>query len=170
MCSRFYQWYQWYTNILQGSTNGTIGNTICTNGDANVTIASPNGTIGTIGKPMVPLATNGTIGKITNGTIGRTPNRAYIYFEFEVASIYEKLVRSFQSLLMSLLKKSFSTRLYSAVKSIPFGLSAKARKKKKEKKRKKCKWGENWGSKGFFIYKSVRMFFSYAQWSHGYEE
>ena len=27
---------------------------------------------------MVPLATNGTIGKITNGTIGRTPNRALI--------------------------------------------------------------------------------------------
>ena len=34
--------------------------------------------IGTIGKPMVSLATNGTIGKITNGTIGRTPNRGYI--------------------------------------------------------------------------------------------
>ena len=30
--SRFYQWYQWYTNIVQGSTNGTIGNTIGTNG------------------------------------------------------------------------------------------------------------------------------------------
>ena len=28
------------------------------------------------GKPMVPLATNGTIGKITNGTIGKTPKRA----------------------------------------------------------------------------------------------
>ena len=27
---------------------------------------------------MVPLATNGTIGKITNGTIGRTPNRARV--------------------------------------------------------------------------------------------
>ena len=52
-----------------------IGNTICTNGDANGTIGSPNGTIGTIGKPMVPLATNSTIGKITNGTIWRTPNR-----------------------------------------------------------------------------------------------
>ena len=24
--SWFYQWYQWYTNIVQGSTNGTIGN------------------------------------------------------------------------------------------------------------------------------------------------
>ena len=30
--SWFYQWYQWYTNIVQGSTNGTIGNTIGTNG------------------------------------------------------------------------------------------------------------------------------------------
>ena len=38
MCSRFYQWYQWYTNIVQGSTNGTIGNTIGTNGNANGTI------------------------------------------------------------------------------------------------------------------------------------
>ena len=28
-----------------------------------------------IGKPVVPLATNGTIGKVSNGTIGRTPNR-----------------------------------------------------------------------------------------------
>ena len=27
----FYQWYKWY-NIVQGSTNGTIGNTIGTNG------------------------------------------------------------------------------------------------------------------------------------------
>ena len=62
---------------VQGSTNGTIGNTIGTNGNANGTIGSPNGTIG---KPMVPMATNGTIGKITNGTIGRTPNRAYIAY------------------------------------------------------------------------------------------
>ena len=76
VCSWFYQWYQWYTNIVQGYTNGTIGNTIGTNGNANGTICPPNGTVGTIGKPMVPLATNGTIGKITNGTIGRTPNRA----------------------------------------------------------------------------------------------
>ena len=30
--SWFYQWYQWYTNIVQGSTNGTIGNTIGTIG------------------------------------------------------------------------------------------------------------------------------------------
>ena len=34
---------------------------------------------GTIGKPVVPLATNGTVGNITNGTIGRTPNRAKIW-------------------------------------------------------------------------------------------
>ena len=30
--SWFYQWYQWYTNIVHGSTNSTIGNTIGTNG------------------------------------------------------------------------------------------------------------------------------------------
>ena len=29
--------------------------TICTNGNANGTIGSPSGTIGTIGKPMIPL-------------------------------------------------------------------------------------------------------------------
>ena len=81
VCSRFYQWYQWYTNIVQGSTNGTIGNTngtigntIGTNGNANGTIGPPSGTIGTNGKPMVPMATNGNIGKISNGTIGRTLN------------------------------------------------------------------------------------------------
>ena len=72
--SWFYQWYQWYTDVVQGSTNGTIGNTICTNGISKGTIGSPNGTIG---KPMAPLATNGTIGKISNGTIGRTPNRPF---------------------------------------------------------------------------------------------
>ena len=49
------QWYQWYTNIVQGFTNGTIGNTIFTNGNAIGTIGSPNGTIGTNGKPMLPL-------------------------------------------------------------------------------------------------------------------
>ena len=74
------QWYQWYTNIVQGFTNGTIGNTICTNGNDNGTIGSPNGTIGAIGKSMVPLVANGTIGKISNGTIGRTPNGANICF------------------------------------------------------------------------------------------
>ena len=55
-----------------GTTNGTI-----------VTNVSTNGNIGTIGYqekfrvlwlPMVPLATNGTIGKISNVTIGRIPN------------------------------------------------------------------------------------------------
>ena len=68
--SWFYQWYQWYTDVVQGSSYGTIGNTIGANGNANGTIGS-----GTIGKPMVPLAINGTIGKISTGTIGRTPNR-----------------------------------------------------------------------------------------------
>ena len=58
-------------DVVQYSTNGTIGNTIGTNG----TIGSPNGTIG---KPMVPLATNGSIGKISNSTIERTPNRPTI--------------------------------------------------------------------------------------------
>ena len=48
VCSRF---YQWFTNIVQGSANGTIGNTIGTSGKANGTIWSPSGTIG---KPMVP--------------------------------------------------------------------------------------------------------------------
>ena len=62
VCSRFYQWYQWYTKIVQGytngtigNTNGTIGNTIGTKGNSNGTIGPPNGTIGTNGKPMVPL-------------------------------------------------------------------------------------------------------------------
>ena len=41
MRSWFYQWYQWYTNIVQGSTNGAIGFTIGISGNANV--------------PMVPL-------------------------------------------------------------------------------------------------------------------
>ena len=62
------------------STNGTIGNTIGTNVNANGTIGPPNGTIGTNGKPMVPLATNGTIGKISNGTIGRTMNARLVGF------------------------------------------------------------------------------------------
>ena len=48
-----------------------------TNGNANGTICTPNGTVGTIVKPMVPFATNGTIGKSTNGTIWRTPNIAH---------------------------------------------------------------------------------------------
>ena len=66
------QWYQWYTNIVQGFTNGTTGNTICTNGNANGTIGS------TIGKPMLPLATNGTIGKITNCN-WENPERSLMY-------------------------------------------------------------------------------------------
>ena len=45
VCSRFYQWYQWYYNTVQGSTNGAIGYTIGTNGNANGTIGSPNGSI-----------------------------------------------------------------------------------------------------------------------------
>ena len=40
-----------------------------------VPLALPIVTIGTIGKPMVPLATNGTTGKVSYGTIGRTLNR-----------------------------------------------------------------------------------------------
>ena len=63
MRSGFYQWYKWYTNIVQSSTNGTIGNTIGTNGNANGTIGSPSGTTGVVGKPTVPLATNCTIEK-----------------------------------------------------------------------------------------------------------
>ena len=94
MRSWFYQWYQWYTNIVQGSSNGTIGFTISTNGNANGTIGSPNGTIGTIGKPMVPLATNGTIGKITNGTIGRTPNRAIVVTKEGVTKLLKGLNHS----------------------------------------------------------------------------
>ena len=80
------QWYQWYTNIVQGFTNG---NTICTNGNANGTIGSSNGTIGANGKPMVKLATNGTIGKITNGTIGKTPNGAFVMvnYRFEIGEL-----------------------------------------------------------------------------------
>ena len=40
---------------VQFSTNGTIGKTIGTNGNVIDAICCPNGTIGTIGKPMVPL-------------------------------------------------------------------------------------------------------------------
>ena len=90
VCSWFYQWYQWYTDIVQGSTNGTIGNTIGTNGNANGNIGAPNGTTGTIGKPMVPLATNGTIGKIPNGTIGKTSYVTYI-----TTNVYHKTWRVF---------------------------------------------------------------------------
>ena len=42
--------------------------------------------------PMVPLATNGTIGKISNGTIGRIPNARSIWAELhsEGASVLER--------------------------------------------------------------------------------
>ena len=63
------------TNGTIGTTNGTIGTIVSTNGNIGT-----NGTIGSretfrvLVLPMVPLATNGTIGKIPNGTIGRIPN------------------------------------------------------------------------------------------------
>ena len=60
-CSRFYQWYH---------TNGTICNTTGTNGNANGTFGSPHGTIGNIGKPIIPLAANGTIRKNTMVSLG----------------------------------------------------------------------------------------------------
>ena len=81
-----YQWYHWllmvplvkFPMVPLGESRthviSFIGNTIGTNGYANGTIGPPNGTNG---KPMVPLATNGTIGKISNGTIGRTLNARY---------------------------------------------------------------------------------------------
>ena len=75
VCSGFYQLYQWYTNIVQGSTNGTVDKTIGTNGNANGTTGTPIGTIGKsivpLALPLLPWATNGTIGNITNGTIGK---------------------------------------------------------------------------------------------------
>ena len=74
VCLRFHQWYQWYTNIVQGSTNGTIGNTISTNGNDNGAISSSNGTIGTIG--------NGTIGK----PMVENPERSHYYFTREIAN------------------------------------------------------------------------------------
>ena len=94
MCSRFYQWYQWYTNIVQGSTNGTIGNTngtigttIGTNGNANGTIGPPNGTIGTNGKPMVPLV------KFPMVPLGKPRTHAllpilFLYFQYILTKIY----------------------------------------------------------------------------------
>ena len=65
------------TNGTIGTTNGTIGTNVSTNGN--------NGTIGyretfrVLWLPMVPLATNGTIGKISNGTIGRIPNARTVW-------------------------------------------------------------------------------------------
>ena len=82
-------------SLVQGFTNGTIGNVICTNGNANGTIGSPNGTVGTIDKSIVPLATNGTIGKITNGTIERTPERSqYLYVYQLYPALYPFTVRN----------------------------------------------------------------------------
>ena len=64
-----------FTNGTNGTTNGTIGTNVSTNGNIGT-----NGTIGyrerfrVLWLRMVPLATNGTIGKISNVTIGRIPN------------------------------------------------------------------------------------------------
>ena len=67
-----------------GLINGTIGTTNGTNVSTNGNI----GTDGTIGcretfrvlwLPMVPLATNGTIVKISNGIIGRIPNARVVW-------------------------------------------------------------------------------------------
>ena len=54
----------------------------------NGTIGSPNVTIGTVGKPMIPLATNGTISKISNGTIGRTPNSPILKWGSSVPKLH----------------------------------------------------------------------------------
>ena len=68
------------TNVSTNSTIGTNGTTIGTNG----TTIGTNGTIGyqerfrVLWLPMVPLATNGTIGKISNVTIGRIPNARFV--------------------------------------------------------------------------------------------
>ena len=66
------------TNGTIGTTNGTIGTNVSTNGNI-----CTNGTIGyretfrVLWLPMVPLATNGTIGKISSGTMGRIPERTH---------------------------------------------------------------------------------------------
>ena len=65
MCSGFYQGYQWYTNIDQGSTNGT---------KPLVPMVMP---MVPLALPLVSLATNGTIGKITNGTIGKPQTESW---------------------------------------------------------------------------------------------
>ena len=57
------------TNV---STNGNIG--------TNATIGSRE-TFRVLWLPMVPLATNGSIGKISNGTIGRLPNARIVKIE-----------------------------------------------------------------------------------------
>ena len=73
------------TNGTIGTTNGTIGTNVSTNGNI-----CTSGTIGyretfrVLWLPMVPLATNYTIGKISNGTIGRIPNARYISLLFRL--------------------------------------------------------------------------------------
>ena len=68
------------TNGTIGTTNDTIGTNVSTNGNIDT-----NGTIGyretfrVLCLPIVPLATNGTIGKIPNGTIGRIPNACTVF-------------------------------------------------------------------------------------------
>ena len=63
------------TNGTIGTTNGNTGTNVSTNGNigTNVTIGCRK-TFWVLWLTMVPLATNGTIGKISNGTIGRIPN------------------------------------------------------------------------------------------------
>ena len=80
------------TACVQGSTNGTNGIQISFKVLPMVPLVIPLVPmvmpVVPLALPMVPLvsqwyhwlpmATNGTVGKITNGTIGRTPNRATI--------------------------------------------------------------------------------------------
>ena len=63
------------TNGTIGTTNGTIGTNVSTNGNIITNdIIGYRETFRVLWLPMVPLASNGTIGKISNGTIGRIPN------------------------------------------------------------------------------------------------
>ena len=58
-----------------------------------VPLALPMVPLATIGKPMVPLAANrtiGNIGKISNGTIGKTPNGAFFSWLLAVRSSFCK--------------------------------------------------------------------------------
>ena len=68
-------------------------------GNANGTIDSPNGTIGANGTIGKPLATKGTIGKITNGTIGRTPNGELYYVSHKGETINYHDKWTFQSII-----------------------------------------------------------------------
>ena len=103
---------------IQGSTNGTNGIPILFKVlpmvplaiplvpmDDNGTIGSPLETNGTIGTPMVPLVTNGTIGKITNVTIGKTLNargniRSQIRHFADDDAIYFKVSLAKDSILL----------------------------------------------------------------------